>query len=135
MTFKSTGSIHYEHNGLLNEYKMYVLVDPNITNYYRILTNKACISNMVNKPRYPAHISVLRKETPANFDSWGRYNNQSISYEYDHYVYNDDVYWWLRVKSDKLCDIRMELGLDRHSMYSRPPDGVDFFHITIGNTK
>ena len=78
---------------------------------------------------------VIRKENIVNTNLWERYENKTIEFVYENLVYNDEVYWWLRVTCPELCSIRMELGLEPHSVYSRPPDGVDFFHITIGNTK
>jgi len=127
----STGKLHYEYSASYG-YKLAVPVDSEISRYYRKLIPK--IYN-IKPQKYESHISVIRKENIVNVDLWGRYENKTIEFGYEHLVYNDETYWWLRVTCQELCSIRMELGLEPYSVYARPPDGVDFFHITIGNTK
>jgi hypothetical protein len=111
--------------------KLYIEVDPGIADYYRSLIPKYF---KVHTTRYAPHISVVREENPNN--KWGLYNGAQFVFEYDSYIHNDGgVYWWLNVRSKILSNLRVELGLPRWSKLSRPPDGSDNFHITIGNTK
>ncbi len=111
--------------------KLYVEVDPGIAEFYRALIPKYY---KVNRTRYDPHISVIREEITNN--KWGLYNGTHITFEYDSFIHNNGgVYWWLNVQSEILNNLRLELGLPIWSKLSRPPDGSDNFHITIGNTK
>ena len=84
---------------------------------------------------YPSHISVVRKEVPKNMLAWRKYQGQEIAFEYDSVIYNDETYYWLNAYSSALENIRLELGLESLSKYTKSPDGKHKFHITIGNTK
>ena len=113
-------------------YKLIVEVHPTITAFYRTLVPRAIRLNM---QRYPPHISVVRKEIPVNLDAWGKYEGEVVDFEYGSDIMHDDTYYWLNVYSPRLHEIRVELGLPPSSEWSRPPDGADCFHSTIGNVK
>lgn len=89
----------------------------------------------LNGQRYPPHISVIRNEKVHDHLKWALYEGMTVSYEYGSFVFNDARFYWLRARSDALVEIRLELGLRAHSMFSMPPDGSRWFHITIGNTR
>lgn len=127
--FYSYGTIRYFKNKLIVE------VDKELAEYYRALVPKAVA---LNHQRYPPHISVVRNEKPfaEYMKYWGMYDDHQIRFQYSHYVYNDETYYWLNAFSTRLEDIRVELGLQASSIYTRPPSGFQrCFHITIGNIK
>lgn len=85
--------------------------------------------------RYPPHITVVRRETLVRPDAWGRYDGEDLEFTYDSRVVQGDRYYWLRAWSDRLVEIRRELGLVALWELCRPPDNEDCFHITVGNLK
>lgn len=89
----------------------------------------------LNGQRFPPHISVVRKERVSDHPRWGRYEGQTVAFEYGSFVFNDERFYWLRARSDALVEVRLELGLRSHSRWSMPPDGSRWFHITIGNVR
>jgi hypothetical protein len=126
--FTSVGTLLY----FSNPYKLIVDVDDEIGKYYRHLTP---LHLDVRMPLYPSHISVIRNESQIDSSLWGKYHNQKIEFDYEHIIYDDEVYYWLNAFSDDLEKIRIELGLLPTSEYTRSPDGKHKFHITIGNRK
>jgi hypothetical protein len=126
MLFKSQGKLHYEGSKLIVE------VNPEITTYYRALVPKYI---NLNPQKYAAHISVVRKE-PVDSPHWGKYEGEMVTFHYENIVHHGQVYYWLDAFSNRLEDIRVELGLSVSSEYTRPPDLFEkVFHITIGNLK
>lgn len=114
-------------------YRLVVEADQQLADYYRALIPKY---KNVNRQRYGAHISVVRKETPVNLDFWGKYEGLEIDFLYDTEVKWGTVYYWINCFSKKLEEIRTELGLPVSSQYTRPPDSfIKCFHLTIGNSK
>ena len=104
------------------------------SSYIRLLSCPKWIKT--NPQAYPAHISVVRKEIPPNLEYWGVYEGAPVEFLYTHTVYNGKVYWWLNAFSNRLEEIRVELGLPVHSEYTLPPEGfTKCFHLTIGNSK
>lgn len=113
-------------------YKLIVEVDNGIVQLARALVPKAV---RLNVQRYAPHISVVRREVPVHKDVWGSHEGEIVEFFYSPIAFNDDSYYWILAFSEKLHEVRVELGLERLSEYSRPPDGTDAFHITIGNLK
>ena len=129
---KSQGILRYSIEPNVG-YKLIVEVDREISNYYRSLIPKY-IDWLPQK--YPPHISVVRHETPPNLEAWDKYDGEKIEFEYPGIIYSGTVYWWLNAFSERLEEIRVELGLPISSMYTRPPEGFDkVFHITLANRK
>ena len=125
--FTSTGTLRY---GLTN---LVLDVNQDIVEYYRALLPKWI---RTNKQMYPAHISVVRHETPPNMELWNKYAGEEIQFSYSHEIRNSEIYYWLDAWCERLEEIRLELGLPVDSPYTRPPDGfAKTFHITIGNRK
>lgn len=123
--FKSVGQL------LIFSEKVIVPVDPGIAEFYRSLIPKY---HKVKKGKYSPHITVARCEPISN--KWKAWNNFYVLFEYDTYIQNNgSVYWWLNVKCLELNAVRVDCGLPVWSEKSRPPDGSNNFHITIGNTK
>lgn len=110
--------------------KLIVEVDPEIVEYYR-----HWLQVTLNRQMYAPHISVVRKEEPPHMGFWGKYEGELVEFEYSHIVQSGSVYYWLNCYSQRLIDIRLELGLPAATSLTRPPDGEWCFHCTIGNTK
>ncbi len=111
--------------------------DQGISDFYRSLIPKAYFAQ---KPRYPAHITVVRseKESPVHTEHWLKYDHQPISFLYDPYIQKgsggNKGYFWLNILCKDLEIMRKELGLPVRSQYTKPPVGFDkFFHMTIAN--
>jgi len=126
--FSSNGTLVYSEM----PYKLILKVDDEIGKYYRALIPKWIA---IQKPLYSSHISTIRKESPPNLISWGKYQDQIVTFQYDPYIYNDELYYWLNAFSPVLEEIRLELGLPTTSQYTRSPDGRHRFHLTVANTK
>ena len=114
-------------------YRLVVEVDPGIVVYYRALLPK---NVRLNRQKYPPHISVVRETHIPVQSYWNKHNGAAFIFDYSVEIQNNDTYYWLELSSaPQLGSIREEMGLDRSSWYTRPPNGRDCFHITIGNTK
>ena len=124
--FKSQGILKYGTNKLIVE------IDPEITRFYRSLVPKYIQFNL---PKYPPHISVVRKEVP-NPTNWKKYEGQIAEFYYLPQIHQSQNYLWLNAFSLQLESIRLELDLVVNSPYFTPPPGFNkTFHITIGNFK
>lgn len=108
--------------------KAVVRVDQGISDTYRALVPK---SHYIKPQMYPAHITVVRnlKETPLNLEAWGKYEGERIPFVYQNIIEKDGPYYFLRVESPRIAEIRKELGLPEHR------DRFKGYHITIGNVK
>lgn len=124
----STGILRYSPDA----YKLIVEVDPGIVSYYRWLLPR---SIRTNRQMYAPHISVVRKQIPLKLDAWKMHEGELIHFSYEHFIYSSEVYFWLNVFSQRLIEIRRELGLSDTSKLSRPPDERECFHITVANRK
>jgi hypothetical protein len=126
--YRSSGILQYFTDPL----KLVVQVDPDLGNFYRSLIPKYY---GVNRPMYEPHISVIRKVVPPNMLVWGKYQDERVDFDYDTYVFNDELYFWLNVYSPRLEEIRSELGVKPFGDVTLSPDGRHKFHITVGNIK
>jgi hypothetical protein len=129
----STGILRYSVEERVG-HKLIVEIDPGIAETYRALVPKYV---RLQRPRFAPHISVIRKERipEDKLHLWGAHDGKPVEFSYDPTIYNDELYYWLRVYSAALKAVRKELGLDELSELARPPDLHDCFHTTIGNTK
>ncbi len=127
--YQSKGPLRYSQDtdGL---FKLNVAVDPGLVDFYRAL-----IPARVNRQRYAPHITVVRREVPTHMEAWGKFESEEVEFAYSNHVHCGTVYWWLNVFSKRLEDIRLELGLAAFGELSRPPDGSECFHVTLGNNK
>lgn len=133
------GVLRYAQNG---HYRLTVEIGCDLGDYYRALAPKYL---NIKKPMYPTHITVVRpeKDVPKNLAAWGKYDGERIEFLYEPRVTHGKVYYWLRILSKRLEDIRSELGLGLErsktpsdASYEDPPVGyAKFFHCTIGNIK
>lgn len=122
MLLESTGTLHYG-PGI----RAIVTVDRGIVKFYKALIPKYF---NVERQRYEAHITVVRLnvEVPPYMAAFGKYEGEEIKFHYDNQVYFDKKYFYLKAYSERIGEIREELGLSKYRMN-------DCYHITIGNTK
>jgi hypothetical protein len=122
--FSSTGNLHYG-PGI----RIIVSIDQGIVDYYRNLIPK---HHNVQPQKYGAHVTVLRTgvEQPTNLAVWGKHQGASVLFDYSPEIQYDGTYWFLNATSQKIGDIREELGLPRFRFPDRP-----YYHISLGNTK
>ena len=60
-------------------------------------------------------------------ESWLKYNEQEIEFEYMTEIISADGYWWLLVRCNQLLDLREELNLPRELKFP--------LHLTIAKIK
>jgi len=125
----SSGVLRYSLT--VDYHRLVVEVDPEIHRFYRALIPKYYVCR---PQRYAPHITVVRGEYPRT-GAWGKYEGQSVDFEYETYLHHNGVYWWVNCYSPTLIDIRLELGLPSSYYLTRPPDDTECFHSTLGNSK
>ena len=138
--FKSTGNIKYQ-----NE-RFFVSVDEELSKYYI-----SQIPTKLNRQKYAPHITIA-KITKSQLsklclsDFYKKYFPKSnsnddvligklILFEYDHFVFNNETYYWLNVYSKELTEFIERFDLELIGDIWMPPDGTKCFHITLGNLK
>lgn len=125
MKFQSSGNLHYGEDN--KGFKKLILnIDQGIVDFYRYLIPK---SQLVQPQAYSAHISVIRRENIPKMEFWGKYEGETASFKYETVIYKDGTYFWLEAYSEKLNEIRLELGLPKYR------GNNNCFHITLGNRK
>jgi len=108
-------------------------VDKELVRYYRSLIPKA---KYIQPQMYPGHITVVRSypiEIVPNRELWGRHEGRIIAFNYNGIVHFENPYYYLKVWSKELNDIRTELGMTKFRVLRNKM--VDCFHITLGNIK
>ena len=102
--------------------------DPEIGKYYRhlyyLFTNK---TESLLRPAWNEHISVAADEEPPNKEFWEQHTGEIVLFQYDTEIRFDSIYCWLDVYSERLKQIRVELGLSPEPFYP--------LHLTVGNRK
>ena len=123
------GTLQYSSDPL----KLILQVDSGLADFYRSTIPKYF---HVKPPMFEPHISVIRNPTvPLNMKVWEKYQGKLMSFRYDTYIYNDELYYWLNVLSLDLESVRKELGMQPYGDVTRSPDGQHLYHITLGNLK
>jgi len=118
--FKSKGKVIYG-----PEIRAILSVDKGLSSYYFSLIPKYyCCKWQL----YPPHISFVRNETPKNMKFWKKYSREIVEFEYSPTIHRDETYFWINAYCERLCDIRLELGLPKFKYGTH-------FHITLGNVK
>lgn len=110
-----------------------VWVEQDISDLYRKLIPKYYYA----QPQlYPAHITVvrLRLETAKNMEVWNKYNGELVPFSYDSAIRFDGTYFYLNVQSERIGDIREELGLPRFRFGDLGAD-KRCYHVSIANVK
>lgn len=129
--FESYGKLRYSIEPRVG-HKLILLIDPAISEFYFSLIPRYL---HVRRQAFHPHISVIRRERPPNLEHWNKYKNEIIRFQYENWIYNGTVYYWLNVYCGRLEEIRRELGLPICSPITRSEDGRHRFHSTIGNVK
>ena len=137
--FSSTGYLKYQNERFI------VSVDEDLSRYYI-----SQIPLKINKQKYAPHITVakiskteLKKLCLSDiykkfFPNQNIFLNEVsigkiIKFDYNHYIFNNEIYFWLNAYSDELNEFRSRI--DSLSDIWMPPDGSKCFHITLGNLK
>ena len=130
---KLTGKLHYDHTPEYG-FRLVLEICPGIPMFYRWLIPKWF---SVNGLRAKAHITVVRREKPANLKAWGKYEGEIVEYEYDPDLQTDGkLYWWLNCYSHRLEEIAEELGMAPFVNFTRPAKGYrKVWHTTVANMK
>ena len=126
--FTSTGILQYGPH-----IRAVVSINQGIADFYRKLIPKYCYS----QPQlYPAHITVVRLklETVKNMEFWNKYEGEEIEFSYDNTIGFDGIYYYLNIQSERIGDIREELGLARFRFGDLGADKL-CYHATIANIK
>ena len=137
--FTSFGQITYVNDWFT------ISVDEDLSRYYL-----KQIPLKLNRQKYKPHITIAKiNKLDLNklclFDIYERFfPNQNImkndisigkliEFQYDHYVFNNEIYYWLNAYSKELTEFRSKI--DSLADIWMPPDGTKCFHITLGNLK
>ena len=125
---KSIGKLVYSpRSHLANPQKWLVLMcDDGISEYYRHLFYKEYPwKGKLTRPVWGAHISVIRGEY-TDPKLWQLDSGKIIDFEYEDGVLDNEEYYWLKVRSNYLSNLREKYGLSREPKFG--------FHLTIGRT-
>lgn len=129
--FEITGTLKYnpKRDNLKktrNHDEFFLILDlPKDVGYYYRYWVKKRFGLFLNPPAYGEHITVLDGRNPVQTDNkvhWKKYDNCKVKVHYSNQLYQKWKFWCLPVQSEKLNDIREELGFNR----------LDAFHITFG---
>ena len=106
-------------------------VDKSLVNYYYSLIPKY---KYAQRQMYPPHITVVRLGIEVtNKIKWAqsqaKYNGATITFTYDGLIHFKSPYYFIKVWSNDIGRIRMELGLPQYR------DSFNCYHISIGNIK
>lgn len=139
---KGTGVLTYDpYRGKMKtntNWWIVVNTDNEIARYYRWWIMRHYWIDLKN-PSWGAHISVLRGGKPRNDKRhlWKKYMGEKINFTYSPIVRQSgdttgdrpDNFWFIDVWSDRLTEIRDELG------FTNVFDGKPIkYHLTIGRT-
>jgi hypothetical protein len=108
------------------DYWMIVVPQDDIGEYYRSVYNKENIARIkIQKPRWKAHISIIRGETPIqNIDKWQSFDNTEIDFSYENKIITGKKHIWFNIESEKATEIRKFFGLNEKLAYN--------IHCTLG---
>jgi hypothetical protein len=125
--YRSVGKLIYSPRSHLanSERWLVVMCDDEISRYYRSLfyTEYPWLGKLT-RPVWGTHISVIRGEKVPNYKLWRTDENKLVEFEYEPGVLTNGEYYWLKVKCERLKEIRQLYGLDSYPNFG--------FHLTIG---
>jgi len=138
MMLYSTGILVYNPNrpGLKSNNQWWVVLETceDLCRYYRhhLLKHRGI---KLAKPAWGAHISIVRGTAPPNQEAWEKHHGETIQFRYSEEVRQSgdttgwdrpNNYFFLDCYSDRLAEIRLELGFDTTPKTK--------YHMTIGRT-
>jgi hypothetical protein len=103
--------------------------DSAIGKYYRELYRLATFGcDKLVPAAWKEHVTVIRDEEPPELKKclWGKYDGETVHFTCGTQLDNNGEYFWLSVESERLLDIREELGLPR---FPEIP-----LHLSVGHT-
>lgn len=108
--------------------RLVINVDPDLTRFYRSLIPKHITFKI---PKYFPHITVVRGkwEAPVWTEKWMKRENEIVYFEYSPETQFGGMYIWLPVRSEKIGELRQELGLQKNFWKFQE------YHLTIANIK
>jgi hypothetical protein len=126
--FKSYGKIKYDPTSPRTKFKKWWMIlqcDGELIRYYQHIFYKTHWRKL-QTAAWGSHISSIKGTEPINKALWGKHSGKTIefSYNYNGKFESNGQHVWLKIQSDKLADIREELGLTREPKIP--------FHISIG---
>lgn len=123
--FNSTGHLIYDPYARISQDPWWLILktDKGLMEYYQHWIKRHYDVTFENTV-WGSHISVVRGQKPPNEKAWGKYKNEKISFTYSNRIYRAHWFYCVDVYSDRLEEIREELGLPK-----QPKHG---FHLTIG---
>jgi len=124
---KSIGKLIYSPRSHLGDPTKWLIVscDDEICKYYSYLYSKEFPwLNKINRCIWGSHISIIRNEFVPNHHLWGLDGNKIIEFEYEAGVKDNGEFYWLSVKCEYLCELRIKYGLSPYPKYG--------YHLTIG---
>lgn len=103
--------------------------------YYRGMIEKRFNIRLL-KPSFDSHVSVVVGEEPLiNASTWNEFNGRKVKFTYTHEVFTNGYFWWIRVKSKELENVRKHFGLiDAGSFNEQGELLSNPFHLTVGKT-
>ena len=104
-------------------------VDDEIARYYRSTILTPGRHKIVQRPRYPAHITLVNgrhEPEAASSPIWGKHSGERVPFTYKNEIHFEGDKWFIKCQCVRMEDIRSELGLSR-VFAVRPP------HIAIAN--
>lgn len=112
---------------------LHVICDNDLGRYYRYwLIKKYGIWNIM-KPKWGNHITVIRQEK-VSYDSLKKWNEHMVEFDYNPCdLQTNSKHFWLRVRCDRLKDIRERIDLSRepraplHMTFGVLPGGFNFY--------
>lgn len=114
-------------------YKLVIKAEQAIADAYYALIPKY---KNVQRQMYPAHVSAIRRQPTVDLKHWGKYQDELVIFYYSDNIRFGTVYYWLDVFSQRLDEIRIELGLSVEEHFTPPPEGFKkCYHLTLGNIK
>ena len=127
--FKSIGKLIYSPRTHLGSSDRWLILacDEGLSNYYRHLFYREYpYLGKLSRPIFGSHISIIRGEIVPNYNLWRLDENKLIEFSYSPEVIDNGEYYWLKVNSKYLEDLRGLYGLSRLPQFN--------FHLTIGRT-
>jgi hypothetical protein len=101
------------------------MCDDEISKYYRhMFYQQFPWKGKLTRPVWGTHISIIRGEKIPNYHLWGLQANKIVEFQYQPGVLDNGEYFWLKVKSPFLSEIRETYGLTKEPKFG--------FHLTIG---
>lgn len=118
MRFHSYGTIRYRDDKWCS-----LMCDPELGRYYRAQIH----DKLLMQPMWGTHVTIVngRWEKIKNKKAWKKYEGERLRFEYDSEVRYEPPFYFLFCFSEKIGDIREELGLSR--IFAVRP-----LHLTLG---